>query len=87
VDRAEFLDELAAEIVAGLGPMQAGDSAVRSRKPAWPRVRKFLRPTGDQLEQHVMDAADCLGAGPAEFVAAVDQQPQRHGGILDGHGA
>jgi hypothetical protein len=33
----------------------------------------------------VVDAADGLGAGPAEFVASVDQQSQRHGGVVDGH--
>ena len=31
-----------------------------------------------------MDAVEQVGAGPAELVAAVDEQPQRHGLVVDG---
>ena len=44
--------------------------------------QELLGSAGDQLEQQHVDAADDLGAGPAQFVAAVDQQPQRDGDIV-----
>jgi hypothetical protein len=46
---------------------------------------ELLRPARDTFQQQGVDAADGLGAGPAELVTAVDQQPQRHGGVVDGH--
>jgi hypothetical protein len=36
---------------------------------------ELLGPAGDRLQQQVMDATHSLGAGSAEFVAAVNQQP------------
>ena len=45
---------------------------------------ELLRSAGDQLEQQLVDAADDLGAGPAQLVAAVHQQPQRDGDVV-GH--
>jgi hypothetical protein len=73
VDRSEVVDEFTGEIVAGLG-----NDADRRRRRAQQVAglaagEELLRPTGNQLEQQVVDAADGLGAGPAEFVAAVDQ--------------
>jgi hypothetical protein len=48
---------------------------------------ELLRPTGDQLEQQVVDTAHRFGTGPAQLVAAVHQQPQRYGGVIGGHRA
>ncbi|WP_262285886.1 hypothetical protein [Micromonospora sp. MA102] len=35
----------------------------------------LLRAAGHQLEERVMQPGDHVGAGPAELVTAVDQQP------------
>jgi len=69
VDDGELVDEFAGQVMAGLG-----DDAHRCRRGAQqvaglPAGEEFLRPAGDQLQQQVMDAADDLGAGPAQFVA------------------
>jgi hypothetical protein len=39
------------------------------------------------LQQQLMDAADDVGAGPAEFVAAVDQQAHHDRDIIRANGA
>ncbi|MFD0578017.1 hypothetical protein [Dactylosporangium darangshiense] len=85
VDGGEFVDELAGEVVAGLG-----DDAGRRWRGAQQVAglaagEELLRPAGDQLQQQAVDPADRLGAGSAEFVAAVDQQSQRDRGVVRGH--
>ncbi|RZU76001.1 hypothetical protein EV384_4594 [Micromonospora kangleipakensis] len=62
VDRGQFLDEFAGQIVTGLG-----DDAVRWRRGAQQVAglatgEELLRSARDEFEQQVMDAADGLGA-------------------------
>ena len=80
----ELLDEFRGELVAGLGDDVHRSGAVSQQVAGLAAGEELLRPAGDQLEQQLVDAADDLGAGPAQLVAAVDQQPQRDGGVV-GH--
>ena len=48
-----------------------------------PRGQELLRPAGDELEQQLVQPVERLGAGAAQLVAAVGEQPQRDGGVVD----
>lgn len=74
VDGGEFVDEFAGQVVAG-----AGDDALRQDRGAQQvgglaAGEVLLRPARDEEQQQLMDAADEVGTGPAEFVAPVDSR-------------
>jgi hypothetical protein len=52
--------------------------------PASTATAEELRPARDQLDQLRAQPADDLGVGRTEPVPAVNHQPQRHRGVVDG---
>jgi hypothetical protein len=60
-------------LVAGLGHDVDRRRYGPQQVAGLPAGQVLLRSAGNELEQQPVDAAEDLGAGPAEFVAAVDQ--------------
>ena len=73
VDDGQLLDELTGELVAGLGHDAHRCRGGAQQVAGLAAGEELFRPARDELEQQVVDAADNLGAGPAEFIAAVDE--------------
>jgi hypothetical protein len=81
VDRHEFVDQLGCQPAAGLADDVTWTDGVEQGAGLL-RGLELLCPAGHQFQQQVVQAADDLGAGPAELIAAVDQQSQRDGGVV-----
>jgi hypothetical protein len=47
--------------------------------------QELLRPTRHQFQQQPVDAVEQVGAGLAEPISPIDQQPQRHRRVVDGN--
>jgi hypothetical protein len=82
VDDREFGDQFGGELPAGAPDDVAGADRGQQCAGLW-GGQELLRPARHQLEQQPVQPVDGVGAGPAEAVAAVDQKPQRDGGVID----
>ena len=81
VDDDEFGDQLGGQPAAGLADHVArADGAQQGAGLLG--GQELLRPAGHQLQQQVVQPVDHVGAGAAELVTAVDQQPQRDRGVV-----
>src|SRR6266545_6369865 len=74
---------LTGELAAG-APDQVGGFNTGQQGAGLAGGQVLLRPAGDQVEQEHVQPVDQIGAGTSETVAAVDQQPQRHRGVVRG---
>jgi hypothetical protein len=80
-DDRKLMDQLGGQPAAGLADdVTRSDGVEQSTGLLGGHV--FLRAAGHQLEQQVLQAGEYLGAGPAELVTAIHQQPQRHRGVI-----
>ncbi len=84
VDGLELTDQLDHDPAPGL----AGQVSRFGRGDQGSGLRRGQEPfgtTGKQLQQQPMQPVDCLGAGPSELVAAVDEQTHHDQVAVDFH--
>ena len=74
VNDGEFGDQLRGELPAGAPDDVTRSDGVEQGTGLW-RGQEFLGAAGEQFQQQAVQAVDQLGAGSAQGVAAVDQQP------------
>jgi transposase len=85
VDDDQFVDQLRRQPAAGLADhVTRPDAGEQGAGLLGGQV--FLRAAGDEFEQQGVQPVDDVGAGTAELVAAVGQQPQRDLGVIGLHG-
>jgi hypothetical protein len=83
VDLNEFGYQFRRQSPAGATDKVTGPD--RGQQRAGPiGTQERLRPARQRLQQQLVNAVEQVGAGPAEFVSTVDEQPQRHRLVVDG---